>query len=256
MAKHLAKTEKKKRPEKPVREIRIPEISLRKRASAPPETERKDPFQSAMLNKTLDRRFTPSDLFLTLLAVILLVAAYFLPTSGPVRLLSFMVPFLLAGWNYLYEAFQEAFMGIVLGRELIVTAAGLMALCAGAWFGAAAIMICLKIADLALSYVESQQNERVSALYALRPEKANLVSGDAVSAVSASGLPVGSEIEVQAGEMAARRSRAARISMRPFGSGWIKRKAIPSIRSLSAPPRIPGCIKARMSACSSAFCPI
>ena len=68
MAKHLAKTEKKKRPEKPVREIRIPEINLRKRASAPPETERKDPFQSAMLNKTLDRRFTPSDLFLTLLA--------------------------------------------------------------------------------------------------------------------------------------------------------------------------------------------
>ena len=201
MAKHLAKTEKKKRPEKPVREIRIPEINLRKRASAPPETERKDPFQSAMLNKTLDRRFTPSDLFLTLLAVILLVAAYFLPTSGPVRLLSFMVPFLLAGWNYLYEAFQEAFMGIVLGRELIVTAAGLMALCAGAWFGAAAIMICLKIADLALSYVESQQNERVSALYALRPEKANLVSRDAVSAVSASGLPVGSEIEVQAGEI-------------------------------------------------------
>ena len=81
MAKHLAKTEKKKRPEKPVREIRIPEIKLGKRASAPREAERKDPFQSAMLNKTLDRRFTPSDLFLTLLAVILLVAAHF--RNGP-----------------------------------------------------------------------------------------------------------------------------------------------------------------------------
>ncbi len=97
MAKHLAKTEKKKRPEKPVREIRIPEIKLGKRASAPREAERKDPFQSAMLNKTLDRRFTPSDLFLTLLAVILLVAAYFLPTSGPVRLLSFIYGALPAG---------------------------------------------------------------------------------------------------------------------------------------------------------------
>ena len=44
-------------------------------------------------------------------------------------------------------------------------------------------------------------SERVSAQYETRPEKANLVSGDAVSAVSASGLPVGSEIEVQAGEI-------------------------------------------------------
>ena len=272
MAKHLAKTEKKKRPEKPVREIRIPEINLRKRASAPPETERKDPFQSAMLNKTLDRRFTPSDLFLTLLAVILLVAAYFLPTSGPVRLLSFMVPFLLAGWNYLYEAFQEAFMGIVLGRELIVTVAGLMALCAGAWFGAAAIMICLKIADLALAYVESRQNEKVagtpsarSALPGSRPDPRSKCRQGRSYRRTASFLKAPpyltrrlswARASASRSPRAARRSRAARISTRPFGSGWIKRKAIPSIRSLSAPPRIPGCIKARMSACSSAFCPI
>ena len=199
MAKHLAKTEKKIKPEKPAREIRIPEIKVKKRPAAERETERRDPFQSAMLNKTLDRRFSASDLLLTLLALVLLIVASFLPTTGPVRLLSFIVPFLLAGWNYLYEAFQEAFMGIVLGRELIVTAAGLLALCAGAWFGAAAIMICLKIADMALAYVESKQSEKVSALYALQPDKAELVSGDILSAVDASELPVGAVVEVKEG---------------------------------------------------------
>ena len=90
-------------------------------------------------------------------------------------------------------------MGIVLGRELIVTAAGLLALCAGAWFGAAAIMICLKIADMALAYVESKQSEKVSALYALQPDKAELVSGDILSAVDASELPVGAVVEVKEG---------------------------------------------------------
>ena len=199
MAKHLAKTEKKIKPEKPAREIRIPEIKVKKRPAAERETERRDPFQSAMLNKTLDRRFSASDLLLTLLALVLLIVASFLPTTGPVRLLSFIVPFLLAGWNYLYEAFQEAFMGIVLGRELIVTVAGLLALCAGAWFGAAAIMICLKIADMALAYVESKQSEKVSALYALQPDKAELVSGDILSAVDASELPVGAVVEVKEG---------------------------------------------------------
>ena len=199
MAKHLAKTEKKIKPEKPAREIRIPEIKVKKRPSAERETERRDPFQSAMLNKTIDRRFSASDLLLTLLALVLLIVASFLPTTGPVRLLSFIVPFLLAGWNYLYEAFQEAFMGIVLGRELIVTVAGLLALCAGAWFGAAAIMICLKIADMALAYVESKQSEKVSALYALQPDKAELVSGDILSAVDASELPVGAVVEVKEG---------------------------------------------------------
>ena len=153
-----------------------------------------------MLNKTLDRKFSPTDLVLTALALVLLITAYFLPTTGLVRLLSFIVPFLLAGYDYLYEAFQEAFLGIVLGRELIVLIAGLMAFCAGAWFGAASIMICLKLADLALAYLEMLQNENVSALYSLKPEKAHLVNGSEISEIKAADLSVGSEIEVYAGE--------------------------------------------------------
>ena len=201
MAKHLAQAEKKNRPVHAVREIRIPERkSGRKTSAKKKKNARGDSFQSVMLNKTLDRRFSPSDVALTALALILLVTAYFLPTSGVIRLLSFIVPFLLAGYDYLYEAFQEAFMGIVLGRELIIMIAGLMAFCAGAWFGAAAIMICLKIADMSLSWVEAKQSERVSALYALQPETAGLVSGGGVSAVPASELAVGAEIEVAAGE--------------------------------------------------------
>ena len=199
MAKHLAQTEKKKRPEKSAKsdrlpeiklpkiklpkaklpEVKLPEIKLPKRPAEPArEAQRGDPFRDTMLNKTLDRRFNPSDFILTGFALLFLIAAYFLPTSGPVRLLTFLVPFLLAGYSYLYEAFQEAFMGIVLGRELIVTLAALMALCAGAWFGAAAIMICLKAGDLALAYVESLQSGKIKELYALRPEKARLCGAE------------------------------------------------------------------------------
>ena len=193
---------KSKSPEKTsAKAIRIPMTnSAKKAASRKRDSRRPDAFQSVMLNKTLDLRFNPTDLFLTALALILLVIAHFLPTSGPIRLLTFLVPLLLAGYNYLYEAFQEAFMGIVLGRELILMIAVLMALCAGEWFGAAAVMICLKIGDLTLAYIESLQSEKISALYALKPEKADLVNGDAVSTVKASEIAVGSEIIVRAGE--------------------------------------------------------
>ncbi len=178
--------------------IRIPEPNSVKRAgSRKKEAGRADAFQSVMLNKTLDRRFNTTDLLLTALALILLVIAHFLPTSGPIRLLSFLVPFLLAGWHYLYEAFQEAFMGIVLGRELILMIAALLALCAGEAFGAAALMICLKIGDLTIAYIEMLQSEKVSALYALVPDKAELADG---GSVRASELTVGAEILVRAGE--------------------------------------------------------
>ena len=233
MAKHLAQKKKKKSPLEAVKEklaqvkksekksrppeqngergrvqkelsekaIRIPMSDRAKRAEAhKKESQRSDAFQSVMLNKTLDRRFTLSDLVLTALALILLVTAHFLPTSGPVRLLTFLVPFLLAGYNYFYEAFQEAFMGIVLGRELILMIAGLLAFCAGEFFGAAAVMICLKICDLTLASIESLQSEKVSALYALKPEKAELLNDGISSTVKASGLAVGSEILVRAGE--------------------------------------------------------
>ena len=154
-----------------------------------------------MLNKTLDRKFSLSELVLALLALVLLVVVFFLPTSGLVRLLSFLVPFLLAGYSYLFEAFQEAFMGIVLGRELIVSVASLMAFCAGSYGGGAAVMIFLKLSDMALAYVEMMQAEKVGALYSLRSDKANLVKDNGVSIVKADGLKRDQVIELYAGDV-------------------------------------------------------
>ena len=185
MAKHLAAAEKKKTaPKTRDRSIRIPELGSRlKNPARPGKKKRESALSGVMLTKTLDKGFNPYDFLITCLSLVLLIVAYFLPTSGLVRLLSFLVPFLLAGYDTLYEAFQEAFMGIVLGRELIITVACLMAFCGGAYFGAAAIVIFLKIADLALAWVEERQREKVSALYALRPETAKLADGDAVVVV-------------------------------------------------------------------------
>lgn len=203
MSKHLAQPEKTKR--KPVidfsaKEIRIPEKKQKKKAKSH-ASKTEDAFQTAMLNKTLDRKFSLSELVLALLALVLLVVVFFLPTSGLVRLLSFLVPFLLAGYSYLFEAFQEAFMGIVLGRELIVSVASLMAFCAGSYGGGAAVMIFLKLSDMALAYVEMMQAEKVGALYSLRSDKANLVKDNGVSIVKADGLKRDQVIELYAGDV-------------------------------------------------------
>lgn len=88
-------------------------------------------------------------------------------------------------------------MGIILGRELVLMLASLMAFCAGAYFGAAALMILLKIADLTLSYVESLQSGKITALYALTPETAELADG---GTVKSSELAPGTEIVVQSGQ--------------------------------------------------------
>ena len=203
MSKHLAKPEKTKK--NPVidfsaKEIHIPEKKQKKKTKSH-VSKAEDTFQTPMLNKTLDRKFSLSELALAIAALVLLVVVNFLPTSGIVRLLSFLVPFLLAGYSYLFEAFQEAFMGIVLGRELIVTVASLMAFCAGSYNGGAAIMIFLKLSDMALAYAEMMQAEKVNALYSLRPEKANLVNENTVSVVKAETLKKDQVIELYAGDI-------------------------------------------------------
>lgn len=203
MSKHLAKPEKTKK--NPVidfsaKEIHIPEKKQKKKTKSH-VSKAEDTFQTAMLNKTLDRKFSLSELALAITALVLLVVVNFLPTSGIVRLLSFLVPFLLAGYSYLFEAFQEAFMGIVLGRELIVTVASLMAFCAGSYNGGAAVMIFLKLSDMALAYAEMMQAEKVNALYSLRPEKANLVNENTVSVVKAETLKKDQVIELYAGDI-------------------------------------------------------
>ncbi len=203
MAKHLAAAEKKK-PSPPKRDkaIRVPEIKIKKKKPANARAKnRESALSGVMLTKTLDKGFNPYDLLINCLALVLLIVAYFLPTSGLVRLLSFLVPFLLAGYDCLFEAFQEAFMGIVLGRELIITIACLMAFCGGAYFGAAAVMIFLKFADLALAYVEQRQNEKVSALYALRPATAKLIRDGGAAQTDCAEITAGSVVEVGAGEV-------------------------------------------------------
>ena len=200
MAKHLAKTEKKVKKPWEQKEIRIPERKVKRRSTRhnkPVE----DRFSSVMLNKTLDRKFSLLDLVLTGLSAILLIVVYFLPTHGLIRLLSFLVPYLLAGYPYLFEAFQEAFMGIVLGRELIVTVASLLAFCGGSNFGGAAIMVFLRIIDLMLSFAESLQNEKLEALYALCPAEAKLLEGEELRTVDASELAADQIIELKAGEI-------------------------------------------------------
>lgn len=199
MSKHLAQSEKKKNASSHLKLPRVPE-----KKNLPPRRRRKkhgSALEGMMLTKTLDKGFNPTDLILDALAFVLLITAYLLPTSGLVRLLSFIVPFLLSGYDYLIETFQEAFMGSVLGREIIITLACLLAFCAGAWFGAAAIAVFLKAADLALAYVESKQNEKISALRALCPDTAKLVGQSKTSLVSVASLGAGSEIEVFAGEV-------------------------------------------------------
>ena len=199
MAKHLA--EKKKPIKESVKQIHIPQKKSKPAPKRVDKQKTESVLLGAMLNKTLDRSFNPSDAAMVVMALALLVVAYFLPTKGLVRLLSFIVPFLIAGYNYLYEAFQEAFMGIVLGRELIITVACLMAFCSGAFVGGAAIMICLKLCDLALAYVESKQSEKAASLFSLCPDKAKLVENDGLREVDASALTEGSEVEVGAGEI-------------------------------------------------------
>ena len=204
MAKHLAQKEKpiKKPTRRPLQEltIRIPDRSKAKTSKRHTRSV-EDRFQSAMLNKTLDRKFTLTDLVLAGLALVLLLVAYFLPTHGLIRLLSFLVPFLLAGYSYLFEAFQEAFMGIVLGRELIITLASLMAFCGGSNFGGAAIMVFMKLCDLALSYAELLQSQKIDALYALRSDKATIISNSGEVSGKASELQEGDLIEIAAGEL-------------------------------------------------------
>lgn len=202
MGKHLAPEAKKTETKKP-RAERVVQIPVRPYVRKGPSRRagEADAPGRDMLNKTLDRTFSTSDLILGALSLFLLILAWFLPTTGLIRLLSFLLPFLLAGYSYLYEAFQEAFLGIVLGRELIVSLASLMAFCGGSSFSGAAVMVFMKLCDLALAFTESLHNEKVEALYALRPESASLVRDGVPSAVPAGELQIGDVIELAPGDV-------------------------------------------------------
>ncbi len=113
-------------------------------------------------------------LFRILTAGVLLVVAAVLPAEGVWKLLLFLVPYGVVGWDVLWKAVRNIAHGQVFDENFLMSLASIGAFFLGEYSEAAAVMLFYQIGELFQTHAVRQSRKSIAALMDIRPDVANV----------------------------------------------------------------------------------
>lgn len=140
------------------------------------------------------------NLFRILLAALLLGIVWVLPTEGVVRLLTFLVPYAVAGYDVIYEALRNIVHGQVFDENFLMAVATVGAFFVADYPEAVAVMLFYQVGELFQSIAVGKSRKSIAALMDIRPDYANVMRDGAVQTVSPEEVEIGEIIEIKPGE--------------------------------------------------------
>ncbi len=133
-------------------------------------------------------------------AAVLLAAGYLIPAQGWVRLVVFLVPYAVIGWDILWKAVRNISHGQVFDENFLMALATVGAFFTGEFPEAVAVMLFYQIGELFQSYAVGKSRQSVASLMDIRPDYANLERDGKTEQVDPEGVAVGDVILVKPGE--------------------------------------------------------
>lgn len=135
-----------------------------------------------------------------LAAAALLAAAVLLPGAGWVRLLVFLVPYIVVGWDVLWRAVRNISHGQVFDENFLMALATVGAFCTGEFPEAVAVMLFYQVGELFQSYAVGRSRRSIASLMDIRPDFANIERDGKLIQVDPSEVPIGGTVVIKAGE--------------------------------------------------------
>ena len=130
----------------------------------------------------------------------LLVACALSPLEGIWRLLSFLVPYAVIGWDVLWKAARNIAHGQVFDENFLMALATVGAFATGEYPEAVFVMLFYQVGELFQSYAVGRSRQSISQLMEIRPDYANLERDGKAEKVDPDEVNVGDVILVKPGE--------------------------------------------------------
>ncbi len=146
------------------------------------------------------------NLFRILLSAALIIALHFVPVTGWPRFLLYMIPYLIIGYDILIKAFKglvnrQPFDECFLMAVATIGAIALGLVKSGDYTEAVAVMLFYQIGEWFQSYAVGKSRRSISDLMDIRPDYANIESGNGeLTQVDPDDVEIGTTIVVQPGE--------------------------------------------------------
>lgn len=139
-------------------------------------------------------------------AFIMMVALAFLPVSGPLAFVLYLLPYLTVGYDILLKAIKGIIRGQVFDECFLMATATVGAIALALYEGtsdyteAIAVMLFYQIGELFQSYAVGKSRRSITELMDIRPDYANVERDGTLVKVDPDDIEVGSIIVVQPGE--------------------------------------------------------
>ena len=112
----------------------------------------------------------------------------------------FLIPYLLVGWDVLWEAVEHIFHGQVFDENFLMAVASVAAFCVGEYPEAAAVMLLYQVGELFQSCAVGKSRRSIADMMDIAPEFANLETADGLEETDPEKVPVGAVLVVRPGE--------------------------------------------------------
>lgn len=135
-----------------------------------------------------------------LVSAAFLVIAFALPVTGWLRLICFLLPYAIIGWDVVLKAIRNILHGQLFDENFLMALATIGAFCIGEYPEGAAVILFYQVGELFQSYAVGRSRRSISELMDIRPDYANIEKEGELKQVSPEEIAVGDEIIIKAGE--------------------------------------------------------
>ena len=141
-----------------------------------------------------------------IVAAVLLILLNFLPVTGIIRFVLFLIPYLIVGYDILKKAWKGILNRQVFDENFLMAVATVGAIAiafyekSGDFNEAVAVMLFYQIGELFQSYAVGKSRRNISELMDIRPDYANIEQDGKLEQVDPDEVEIGTVIIVQPGE--------------------------------------------------------
>jgi Cd2+/Zn2+-exporting ATPase len=135
-----------------------------------------------------------------IISTVLIIGFSFLKVDGYLKLVLFLIPYLIIGYDILKKAVLGIFHGEVFDENFLMAIATVGAIALGDYVEGTAVMLFYQVGELFQSYAVGKSRKNITDLMDIRPDYANIEQDGGLVQVDPDEVTVGSIIIVQPGE--------------------------------------------------------
>ena len=140
------------------------------------------------------------DLVRILLALVLWIVVWLLPLDGYLKLIAFLVPYLVIGYDVLWSAVRNILHGQVFDENFLMAVASIGAFCVAQYPEAVAVLLFYQVGELFQSLAVGKSRKSIAALMDIRPDFARVLRDGKEETVDPQTVEVGETIIIKPGE--------------------------------------------------------